>query len=151
MRHVFLILTIGVVLAGTTGAAARAEQTPSARAPMLPPEYVFPSGAGLLLFHVHVDKTADFESVITRLIEVLDKTGDETRRRQAATWRIFRSLEAPRGAAIYLFFFDPAVPSADYDPVRALSDGVPGEVQVLYERLRAATIRVERMGLTKLR
>jgi hypothetical protein len=52
---------------------------------------------------------------------------------------------------IYLFFFDPAVSGADYDPVKVLGEDAPSEVGPLYERLRSAIVRVERMGLVKVR
>ena len=52
---------------------------------------------------------------------------------------------------IYVFVFEPAVVDADYDPVKILSALQPAEIQPLYDKLRDATIRVERMGLTKLR
>ena len=125
-------------------------------APPTPPktpssEYLFATGAGILFFHVRPERAQDFEAVTTRLAEVLDQTTDPTRKQQAASWRVFRSAETPRETVIYVFVFDPAVVGADYDPVKILSEASPGEVQVLYERLRADVVRVERMGLTKLR
>ncbi len=50
-----------------------------------------------------------------------------------------------------MFVFDPALPGADYDPVKLLGEAVPTEAQGLYERLKASIVRVERMGLAKLR
>jgi hypothetical protein len=125
-------------------AAPPAPKTPSS-------EYLFATGAGILFFHVRPERAQDFEAVTTRLAEVLDQTTDPTRKQQAASWRVFRSAETPRETVIYVFVFDPAVVGADYDPVKILSEASPGEVQVLYERLRADVVRVERMGLTKLR
>ena len=58
---------------------------------------------------------------------------------------------AVKESAIYVFSFDPAVPGADYDPVKLLAEAVPGEAQALYEKLKAAIVRVERMGLARLR
>jgi hypothetical protein len=56
-----------------------------------------------------------------------------------------------RDAAIYMFFFDPAVAGADYDPVKLLSQELPADAPALYESLKDAVVRVERMGLAKLR
>jgi hypothetical protein len=114
-------------------------------------QYVFPSGAGVLFFHVRPDRAADFEAVVTRLGEALGRAVDPVRRQQAEHWRIYRSAETGRDVVIYLFFFDPAVFGADYDPVRILGEDAPADVAALYERLRADVVRVERMGLTKLR
>ena len=114
-------------------------------------EYAFPSGAGVLFFHVRPERAADFEAVVARLSTALDRSTDPTRRQQAASWRVYRSTEPPRDVVIYLFFFDPAVSGADYDPVKVLGEDAPAEVGPLYDRLRAAVVRVERMGLDKLR
>jgi len=113
--------------------------------------YAFPSGAGMLFFYVKPDRTADFESVVGRLATTLDQADDPVRKQQAANWRILKSVESTKDAAIYVFIFDPAVSGADYDPVKVLSEKQPVDIQPLYEKLRDATIRVERMGLTKLR
>ncbi len=114
-------------------------------------DYKFPSGAGLLFFYVKPDKTADFEAIVARLGDVLDKSDDPVRKQQAASWRVLRSVEATGDSAIYVFVFIPAVPGADYDPIKVLSEAMPTEVQALYERLREDVIRVERMGLAKIR
>jgi len=113
--------------------------------------YAFPSGAGMLFFYVRPDRTADFESVVARLAETLDRAEDPIRKQQAAGWRIMKSVETTRDASIYVFVFDPAVAGADYDPVKVLSEKQPIDIQPLYEKLRESTIRVERMGLIKLR
>ena len=82
---------------------------------------------------------------------MLEATEDPARRQQAASWRIFRSLEQQPGDTVYLFVFDPAVAGADYDPVRLLGEALPTESQALYETLKNAIVRVERMGLLKIR
>jgi hypothetical protein len=115
------------------------------------PDYRFASAAGLLSFEVRPDRAADFEAVVAKLSEVLDRSADPVRRQQAASWRIWRSLESGPDATVYIFFFDPAVAGADYDPVKILGEGVPTEVHALYERLNAATIKVRRMSLAKIR
>jgi hypothetical protein len=135
----------GATLAPQVASAPPGPQTAAS------PGYRFPSGAGILYFHVHTDRTAEFERVLARIGEVLDATADPARRQQATSWRIFRSLEEQPGDTIYLFFFDPAVASADYDPVRLLGEALPAESQTLYESLKRSVIRVERMGLLKIR
>jgi hypothetical protein len=114
-------------------------------------DYVFSSGTALLLFYVRPDHVADFEAVTTRIAQALDAAVDPVRRQQAAGWRMYRSVETVRDAAVYVYVLDPVVPGADYDPVKVLSESLPAEVQPLFERLKASVIRVERMGLAKLR
>jgi hypothetical protein len=114
-------------------------------------DYVFSTGAGMLFFYVKPDKSAEFEAVVTRLSEALDKTTDPVRKQQAASWRILKSVELQTDSPVYVFVFDPAVTGADYDPVKVLSEGAPPDLQALYAQLKDATIRVERMGLARLR
>lgn len=139
-----------VLVATVLSAPALASQVPPGVGPPAS-EYAFQSGAGLLVFHVRPERAADFEAILTRISEVLAASVDPVRQRQAASWRMFRSTEASRDAALYVFFFDPAEPGADYDPVRVLSDAVPADAQQYYERLRAAVIKIERMGLARIR
>jgi hypothetical protein len=136
-----------------TGAAPSSHQVPpSGGAPAMGSQaYAFPSGAGLLLFYVRPDRTADFESVLKRMTEVLDKAEAPPRKQQAAGWRMYKSIEAARDSVIYVFVLDPAVAGSDYDPVKVLSEGLPTEAHALYESLKSATLRIERMGLSKLR
>jgi hypothetical protein len=146
MRRGSTLIVCGAFLLGAASSAAAQEAAPTPAQ-----EYVFPSGAGVLFFHVRPDHAADFEAVVARLAAALDRAADPVRRQQANHWRIYRSAEVPRDVVIYLFFFDPAVSGADYDPVKVLGEDVPAEVAPLYERLRTAIVRVERMGLVKLR
>jgi hypothetical protein len=133
------------------GAGRQTTTPPPATRPAASQDYRFPTPAGILFFHVKPDRTADFEAVVARLHEVIDKSEDPVRKQQAASWRVLKSAETPQDAVIYLFFFDPAVAGADYDPVKILGEGLPSEVHALYERLRGATIKIERMGLQKIR
>jgi len=152
MRRSVSTLTACAALAAVATVALADPQAPAAARPApASQEYLFPSGAGVLFFHVRPEKTQDFEAVTARLAEVLAETTDPLRKQQAASWRVFRSAEPPRETVIYLFVFDPAVAGADYDPIKILSEALPIEVQQLYERLRADVVRVERMGLTKIR
>jgi len=128
--------------------------TPAATpaAPTGPPvTYEFPSGAGLLILHVATAKVADFDAVLVRLKEALVKADASTRKLQAANWIIYKSAEKPGDSVAYLFLFDPAVPKASYDPLLVLAEALPAEAQPLYERMKAAVLRIERMGLTKVR
>lgn len=148
------MMLAGLLVSGgaiqTPSPAAR-QAGPSASVPVAQADYRFPSGAGLLFFYVKPDKTADFEAIAARLSDALDKTDDPIRKQQAASWHILRSVEATPEAAIYVFMFVPATPNADYDPIKVLGEALPTEVQGLYDRLREAVIRVERMGLAKIR
>lgn len=138
----FWLAASGVLVAGQAAPAPTPAKSPS--------EYAFRSGAGLLVFHVRPDATQAFEAAMARLAQVLGASIDPTRSQQAKGWRAFRSVESTADAVLYVLVFDPAVATADYDPVRLLSEEVPSEARTFYDTLRAAVLKVERMGLTPL-
>jgi hypothetical protein len=113
-------------------------------------DYHFVRDTGLLVFHVRADRAPDFEHVIDRIAAGLKTAASPLRQQQETGWRVFRSTDTPEGA-IYVMMFDPAIPGADYDPVKMLTELAPAEVGPLYERLKAAVIRVERLDLERLR
>src|SRR5262245_21781832 len=94
MGRLSSMVALSVILAVTPVAAGPQQGAPPRSAPA-PQEYVFPSGAGVLFFHVRPDRTQDFEAVVTRLGEVLDRSIDPVRRQQSLGWRVFKSVETP--------------------------------------------------------
>ena len=150
-----IVAAAALAMNGPVSAVRAVAQTPgTTQAPAATAtskDYVFSTGAGMLFFYVKPDKSAEFEAVVTRLSEALDKTTDPVRKQQAASWRILKSVELQTDSPVYVFVFDPAVAGADYDPVKVLSEGAPPDLQALYGQLKDATIRVERMGLSRLR
>jgi hypothetical protein len=151
MRPVLLLLAL--LAASVSPALAQvAPATPVVPVvPGVPVDYVFPSGAGMLIFHVDPAKVADFDAVMARLKDALSKADTATRKVQATNWLIYKSAETPGETVVYLCVFDPAVTTASYDPLLLLAEVLPAEVQPLYERMKAAVVRIERMGLTKIR
>ena len=127
--------------------------TPAAPAvaPGVPVDYVFPTGAGLLIFHVDPLKVADFDAILVRIKDALSRADTATRKLQATNWLIYKSAEKPGESHVYLFLFDPVVTGANYDPLLMLAEILPAEVQSIYERMKTAVLRIERMGLTKVR
>ena len=153
MRFVLCVTLLTGVVA-TSGFARPFQQTPSRPAPAAPAaisDYVFAGTAGMLFFYVRPERTVDFESVMRQLGVALEASLDPGRKQQAAGWRIFRSTETPRDAVIYIFAFDPTVAGADYDPIKILAEASPTTVQAHFETLKASVIRVERMGLSRIR
>jgi hypothetical protein len=119
--------------------------------PGVPADYTFASGAGLVLFYVQPAKATDFELVLGRIREALAKAESLQRKQQAVNWRIYKSAERVTDAAVYVFAFDPAVAMASYDPLLLIAEVLPAELQPLFDRIKDAVIKVERMGLTKIR
>lgn len=128
-----------------------AAATPVVRPPAGPADYVFPSGAGLVFYYVKTPKASDFEQIVGRIREALAKAESSMLKQQALNWRIYKSAEPATDATVFVFAFDPAIATASYDPLLLLAEVLPAEVQPLYDRLKDAVIKIERMGLTKIR
>ena len=112
---------------------------PAQQAQAAPAARVFASDAGLVLNFIKPDKTADFEAVMAKLKEALQKSPKPERKQQAASWKVFKSPEpAQNGNVLYVFVIDPAVKSADYTVSTILAEVFPQEVQTLYKQYAEA-------------
>jgi len=108
---------------------------PAQQAQAAPQTRVFASDAGLVLNFIKPDKTADFEAVMAKLKEALQKSPKPERKQQAASWKVFKSPEpAQNGNVLYVFVIDPSVKGADYTVSTILAEVFPQEVQTLYKQ-----------------
>jgi hypothetical protein len=116
----------GLVVALLWAAPAQAQQT----------QRLFNADAGLWLHFVKPESTADFEEVIAKLREALEKSEKPERKQQAASWKIFKQTPAPSsGNVLYVFFLDPAVRDVDYTISTILSETLPpAEVAELFKK-----------------
>jgi hypothetical protein len=123
------VLVSSLVVLGPTPVGAAEQQAAQA-----PPGRSFSSDAGIIFNVIKPDKTADFEMIMGKLKEALQKSEDPARKQQAAGWKVFKSIEpGPNGNVLYLFVMDPAVKGADYSVSKILSEVFPSEVQDLYK------------------
>jgi hypothetical protein len=128
-----LALAIAFVfaLASGTYAQAPAAQQPQGR--------VFATDAGLILNYIKPDKTADFEMVMAKLKEALQKSPEPGRKEQAAGWKLFKAAEpGPSGSVLYIFMIDPAAKGPDYTVSKILSEVFPTEIADLYKKFSEA-------------
>jgi len=126
MRPFVMALVLATAASMMLAAPAHAQQTPNAR--------VFNSGSGVILYTIKSDKTADFEMVMNRTKEALNKSDKPGRKQQAATWKVFKSADPGAGGnALYVMIIDPAVKDADYNVINILNEAFPTEVQALYK------------------
>lgn len=130
----FTLAIMASLLVGSAGAetplAAATGQAPAQPAP----GQLFNSGAGMILHYIKADKAADFEMVLGKMKEALQKSEDPIRKQQAASWKVYKVAEpGPEASVLYAFFVDPAVKDADYSVGKILSEGFPTEVQALYK------------------
>jgi hypothetical protein len=135
-----LALFVGPSYGQTTQAAPPpAAQAAPAQPQTPPPGRIFGSDAGLIFNTIKPDKTADFEMIIGKLKAALAKSTDPVRKQQAASWKVFKSVDpGPAGNVLYIFVVDPAVKGADYTVSKILAEGFPAEVQDLFKTFSAA-------------
>ena len=116
-----------------------ATTTPAQQATTPPPQRLFAADAGLVLNFIKPDKTADFEAVIVKLKEALQKSPKPERKQQAASWKVFKSPEPAAGNVLYVFVIDPSVKGADYTVSTILAEAFPpAEVNELYKQYAGA-------------
>ena len=88
-----------------------------------------------MLFHpILPEKTADFERVILRVRDALRVSTNTVRQQQAASWKVYQSIEPGiNNSVLYIFVMDPALTAADYTIGNILREELPLEAQELYE------------------
>jgi len=129
----------GALSAGTVFAQAAPAQQPPAQPPAAaaaaPTTRTFANDGGMVLNFIKPDKTADFEAIIAKLKEALQKSDKPERKQQAASWKVFKSPDqAAGGNVLYVFMIDPSVKGADYTVSTILAEAFPQEVQTLYKQ-----------------
>ena len=136
-------LVIGVMSSSTVHAQAAPSPAPAAQAPAAAPaaqatpptKRVFASDAGMVLNFIKPDKTADFEAVMAKLKEALEKSKEPGRKEQAASWKVFKSPEPAGANVLYVFVIDPAVKDADYTVSNVLAEAFPpAELNTIYKQ-----------------
>jgi hypothetical protein len=131
LRRILFGLVVGTLSATT----AFAQAAPAAAAQAAPTARMFASDGGMVLNFIKPDKTADFEAVVGKLKEALQKSAKPERKQQAASWKVFKSPDpAAGGNVLYVFIIDPSVKGADYTVSNILAEAFPTEVQALYKQ-----------------
>lgn len=132
-------LVTALVLAGPGRTAVHGQA-----APAQPATLTFGSDGGLVFWTIRPDKTTDFEFVMGKLKDALQKAEDPARKQLATGWKVYKVQEpAPAGNVFYLFHVDPAVKDADYSSaaiLKILYETYPAEAQDLYKKLTDATV-----------
>lgn len=132
-------IAFGLAVGTLSATTVFAQAAPAQQAAAAPTPRVFASGAGMVLNFIKPDKTADFEEVIGKLKEALQKSPKPERKEQAASWKVFKSPDpAAGGNVLYVFMIDPSVKDADYTVSMILAEAFPQEVQELYTKYAAA-------------
>ena len=135
MFRIAVGLVVGVLAAGTVQAQQAQATPPAQQAAAAPAKRVFSGDSGLVLNFIKADKTADFEAVMAKLKEALNKSDKPERKAQAAGWKILKAAEPGAGGSVlYVFIIDPAVKDADYTVSTILAEGFPQEVNTIFKQ-----------------
>ena len=139
-RPSFLTWLVTAAFVSTGSAFGQQLVEPARQAMAAPVTRVFGSSTGLVLNFIKPDKTADFEAVVVKLKEALQRSPNSVRKLQAASWRVYKSPEpAAGGAAVYVYIVDPAVKDADYSVATILAEAFsPDELTSLYKQYSEA-------------
>jgi hypothetical protein len=87
------------------------------------------------------DKGSDYEAVIGKLKEALQKTEKAELKQAAAGWKVYKSdAPGPNGNLLYLHLIDPPAAGADYGVMKILYDAFPADSQALYNQYKEAFI-----------
>src|SRR5262245_51010156 len=133
---------VATLSAATLGTMLHAQQPaqPAGQAAAAPTTRTFSGTAGMVLNFIKPDKTADFDAVMTKLKEALNKSEKPGRKEQAKSWKVFKSPDpAAGGNALYVFIIDPAIKDADYTVSNILAEAFPpAEVNELYKQYAGA-------------
>lgn len=100
------------------------------------PVFTLTSDAAIVTVLIKPDKTADFELVLSRLKEALQKSENPRRKEQAAGWKVFKSTQLAQGNAVYVMRIDPVIKGEEYDITRLIAEVFPVEVQDLFAKYK---------------
>lgn len=87
------------------------------------------------------DKGSDYEAVIAKLKEAVQKTDKPELKQAAAGWKIYKSdAPGPNGNLLYLHMIDPPVSTFDYGVMKVLYEAFPAEAQAIFTQYKEAFV-----------
>ena len=130
----WMVLAIVVGALSTTHVHAQQPAAPAAQAAPVSNVRNFNKDAGMVLNFIKPDKTADFEAVMAKLREALEKSDKPERKQQAAGWKVFKSADPAGANVLYVFVIDPAVKGVDYQVSNIILEAFPAEANDLLKK-----------------
>jgi hypothetical protein len=94
--------------------------------------------AAIITVLIKPDKTTDFEFVLNKLKEALQKSEKPERKQQAAGWQVYKASQPVQGNIAYIMRIDPVVKGQEYDISRLIAEVFPVEVQEIFPKYRDA-------------
>ncbi len=119
-RRIGIAFLLAAAFAVVSAGAVFAQAAPAA------PIRTFTGDLGIYQYVVKADRAADFEAMIAKLKDGLQKSEDPVRKAQAAGWRVFKQVESVgEGRVAYMFLIDPVAKDADYTLSAILYEAFP--------------------------
>jgi hypothetical protein len=128
----------GMMVSATAVDAQQPAAQPAQQAQAVSNARLFNNDAGMVLNFIKPDKTADFEAVMAKLKEALEKSDKPERKQQAAGWKVFKSADPAGANTLYVFVIDPAVKGADYQVSNIIAEAFPTEANELLKKYAEA-------------
>jgi hypothetical protein len=146
LTRISLVIAIALVLGAVSLSFAQAAPTPAPQQAAAAPAkntLEFSKDAGLIIFYIKPDKTADFEDLMTKLKDGLSKMDAPEVKQQTAGLKLFK-IPPPEGATVanYVLIADPAVKNVEYWFLPILYKAYPNDAQALFAKwqdVKAAT------------
>ena len=130
-RSVFILIVLAVA---ANAVLAQQGAAPEPHKPVLTLE----GDAAMITVLIKPDKTADFELVLNKLKEALQRSDNPERKQQAAGWHVYRSSQPMQGNVVYIMRIEPVVKGQEYDVTRLIAEVFPVEVQEIFPKYRDA-------------
>jgi hypothetical protein len=94
----------------------------------------------LLYVFIKPDKNADYEAIIMKLKEALQKTDKAELKQAASGWRIYKAEAPSNNNTLYVHLIDPPAANADYGVMKILYDAYPTEAQAIFAQYKEAFV-----------
>ena len=137
-RPAWIAVGLLVVLLSATAVRAQPPAAPAQAAQPVSNARIFPNDAGMVLNFIKPDKVADFELVMGKLKEALQKSENPQRKQQAAGWKVFKSADPAGANVLYVYVIDPSVKGADYQVSNIIAEAFPAEANDLLKKYAEA-------------
>ena len=126
------------MVVSATAVYAQQPAAPAQQAQAVSNARLFNNDAGMVLNFIKPDKIADFEAVMAKLKEALEKSEKPERKQQAAGWKVFKSADPAGANVLYVFVIDPSVKGADYQVSNIIAEAFPTEANELLKKYAEA-------------
>ena len=126
------------MVVSATAVYAQQPAAPAQQAQAVSNARLFNNDAGMVLNFIKPDNTADFEAVMAKLKEALEKSEKPERKQQAAGWKVFKSADPAGANVLYVFVIDPSVKGADYQVSNIIAEAFPTEANELLKKYAEA-------------